>query len=609
MKFGQYLKDHLTPEWKRAYIDYSACKKAIKVVKKRLDQAREGQRDHTAGEGAQEDGDDREASSDLDDEDHGPSKPRRTKTVSSTWSARSPRGTIGSGRTARTPGSALRQVDSRGRSGGSNAVSPQAIPRRPSPPPPLDLGESSYPKSSEIQQAGPDTPRGALGRRAATISDAPAQIIHASSSSSPDEAGDQDNDPDMSDSGRILTSPSKTKMKSATFSPRFHKSPRIFQRSGPTHSPKSSRGNESPQVSGRGGRSIRSLALQSPKAASVVAPTFEDLYKGLEEDERAFFDLLDHELNKVEQFFTARQKEAQDRFKELKDQLTTLGEHRKRYHELYPNGLPGVLLPPQQVQSLSRAANKLHLRIPFTHDADHHVAKTDGEGNSTTPKAVHDKTNGISGDPSGNATAENGRGVALGEFDTYNPERYQHYKRELRAASLDFYRHLERIKNYRILNLTGFRKALKKFEKTTRIHCMDMYTDERISKESFAQGDVVEKLLDQMEKLYSEHFEHGDSKKARDRLRRQTDVQTHHTSVFRAGMMIGLAMPAVIFALVIARKPETKVAIPPRDELLQVYGALFMPVMFGMLFQLNLDAFVSARINYEVGSAVRRAPY
>lgn len=43
--------------------------------------------------------------------------------------------------------------------------------------------------------------------------------------------------------------------------------------------------------------------------------------------------------------------------------------------------------------------------------------------------------------------------------------------------------------------------------------------------------------------------------------------------------------------------------LPAWNGLLQVYGALFLPVIFAMLFELNLDAWVSARINYEVSQA------
>jgi SPX domain protein involved in polyphosphate accumulation len=76
------------------------------------------------------------------------------------------------------------------------------------------------------------------------------------------------------------------------------------------------------------------------------------------------------------------------------------------------------------------------------------------------------------------------------------------------------------------LNVTGFRKALKKFEKTTKVHCLEMFTEERISQEAFAKGETIEAMLKSVEELFTEHFEHGDTKKARDRLRKQDYVAT-----------------------------------------------------------------------------------
>ena len=49
-------------------------------------------------------------------------------------------------------------------------------------------------------------------------------------------------------------------------------------------------------------------------------------------------------------------------------------------------------------------------------------------------------------------------------------------------------------------------------------------------------------------------------------------------------------------------KPETPLWIPAWDGLLQVYGGLFLPVIFALLFELNLAAFVANRINYGVCS-------
>lgn len=55
----------------------------------------------------------------------------------------------------------------------------------------------------------------------------------------------------------------------------------------------------------------------------------------------------------------------------------------------------------------------------------------------------------------------------------YNPDAYKRYKRRLRAATLEAYKGLELLKNYRVLNLTGFRKALKKFEKAAKVSRSD----------------------------------------------------------------------------------------------------------------------------------------
>jgi hypothetical protein len=67
----RYLSENLTPEWKRAYIDYRACKKSIKVIARRLGQAGD-QAPDSGEEGAERDGNDSSA-----DEDYGPSAPPR----------------------------------------------------------------------------------------------------------------------------------------------------------------------------------------------------------------------------------------------------------------------------------------------------------------------------------------------------------------------------------------------------------------------------------------------------------------------------------------------------------------------------------------------------
>lgn len=56
------------------------------------------------------------------------------------------------------------------------------------------------------------------------------------------------------------------------------------------------------------------------------------------------------------------------------------------------------------------------------------------------------------------------------------------------------------------MNMTGFRKALKKFEKTTKVLCMDMWTEEFLGRQAFSNGEMVDHLIKQMEDLYTTHF-------------------------------------------------------------------------------------------------------
>lgn len=393
------------------------------------------------------------------------------------------------------------------------------------------------------------------------------------------------------------------------------------------------------------------MKLPSPKIQPKQPQSMDELYATLNPDERAFFDHLDKQLDKVETFYSAREQEATRRFSQLKDQLNALAEHRRIFHEQFPGGQHeweskvGRVTKNAHVPILAKAVQHLHGRNPFHNHTDDENAGGSGANSANggngangtrrrSPAGMPGASNGNTPSnggtaystavssvrqPEGGSNGSNGSGsegssgdndlsgttaagstrVLLGKPKQFDPERYQKYKKELRTAVVEYYRQLELIKNYRILNLTGFRKALKKFEKVTGIHCLDLYTDERIAPCSFSRGEPIDQLLKQTEELFSEHFEHGDFKKARQKLRGQDAHSTHYQTVFRSGTYIGLGLPAAVLAIVQSFHPDVRQQLPQWGALLCMYGGLYLPVLFGMLFELNLDAWVEARINYE----------
>lgn len=346
------------------------------------------------------------------------------------------------------------------------------------------------------------------------------------------------------------------------------------------------------------------MKLPSPKIQPKQPQTFDELYDTLNPEEQAFFDHLDKQLDKVETFYSAREHEATRRYSELKDQCNALAEHRRIFHEQFPGGQREweskieMYSKSARMPILAKAVKTLHSRVPFHNHTDDENQTANGSGvarrrsaGQTPPgqtpgaetsagQSLQDPSatggaystavssadgrgisqggsddGGSSGENNSSDTAANGgtsreSKLLPGKPDQFDPERYQKYKKELRTAVLEYYRQLELIKNYRILNLTGFRKALKKFEKTTGVSCLDLYTDEKIAPCSFSRSEPIDQLIKQTEELFTQHFEHGDYKKARQRLRGQDTVSTHYLTIFRSGSYIGLGLPAAVFAIV-----------------------------------------------------------
>lgn len=192
----------------------------------------------------------------------------------------------------------------------------------------------------------------------------------------------------------------------------------------------------------------------------------------------------------------------------------------------------------------------------------------------------------------------NGKAKGITTATIRDPDEYREAKKTLKKAVQECYRGLEVLNNYRTLNLIGFRKALKKFEKVTLIPAQQAYTVEKIEPSAFASGASLDRILRELEDMFAARFARGDKKKAQARLRSDSQHKSHHFSTFRSGMLLGLAVPALADGIVKSFQPETRAAIPSWDGLLFVYGIFLVPVLFSLLIGLNLLVWHKARINY-----------
>ncbi|CAG8609901.1 11674_t:CDS:10, partial [Acaulospora colombiana] len=285
-----------------------------------------------------------------------------------------------------------------------------------------------------------------------------------------------------------------------------------------------------------------------------------------------FFEGLDKELRKVVDFYREREKEALIRVSVIKEQLNDLRDHRKIFHDHEEQQVMPIL--PKMIGKLA-----IHLSPPMPWKQ---------------PIAVNNEENLAPSTSKGNGERSSS------QPPRYDPEDYQEAKKKLKKAVLEFYRqdhprYLHINTNNMILNLTGFRKALKKFDKVAQVCILSVsymilfsFIDPgpdvpTIEPSILSNPTTIDRMLEEIENIYAARFgetkEGGDRKKARTRLKATFREHSHHYSTFRTGIFIGLSIPALISGIY---------EFPEWSSLLQIYLAFFIPVVFGLLASLNI---------------------
>ncbi|TFK38117.1 SPX domain-containing protein [Crucibulum laeve] len=233
------------------------------------------------------------------------------------------------------------------------------------------------------------------------------------------------------------------------------------------------------------GKSVSSRlnGSQSRPSNPLTSLPLHELLAELSPSELTFFTLLDSELDKVETFYVSREKEMLTRGKMLQEQLAELSDHRKLVLESHPKA-------PWSSALASTIRSKLKVEIKANAEATVQESKGESTGHDSGVDQQSGKLTTISRVPSlinmrifssnsnkdkdkdEDSSSTDGvkenvgkRGVPLSS----DPDYYVYAKKKLKKAVLEHYRGAEVLHNYRILNITGFRKALKKFEKVTKV--------------------------------------------------------------------------------------------------------------------------------------------
>ena len=339
--------------------------------------------------------------------------------------------------------------------------------------------------------------------------------------------------------------------------------------------------------------------LKSPSTDDVQLEAYEKLDAAQDD----FFHFLDTELEKVEGFYKDKEDQSTERLQDLRAQLHELRDRRLRELREASNkdqvegedeGVLGAGLSQLASQNGGPKENGHHATVaralkPIDNmfQGKHKVGRvTKSLQQNTSPQA-----------PS--ARPDESRQDYVRKQD--EAPSYRVAKRNLKLAMQEYYRGLELLKSYALLNRTAFRKINKKYDKSVKARPTMRYYSEKIEHAYFVKSDVLGGHLVAVEDLYSRYFEKGNHKVAAAKLRSKKARSDLSPSAFRNGFFLAFGLCFGISGLIRAfdRLLNSDSTVHTQTSyLLQLYAGYFLANTLFLMFVANCKAWTANRVNY-----------
>lgn len=305
------------------------------------------------------------------------------------------------------------------------------------------------------------------------------------------------------------------------------------------------------------------------------------------ERENEFYDFMESELDKVDGFYRLKEEQAGQRLTALRDQLHEMRNRRIQEMADERRQNPGARSREGEDSRPDKPAGWVQ---PLK-------AKIFPPGPNTKALTSMPRTPLL--------VAGRGRGDASRDY-IRRPEdsdvSYRTAKRKLKLALQEFYRGLELLKSYALLNRTGFRKINKKFDKAVNARPPYRFMNEKVNKAGFVTSDAVDGHIKTVEDLYARYFERGNHKLAAGKLRSLSKKSRDESgSSFLNGFLIGTGIVFTVQGLIYGAQllfdddPTLRVQT---SYLMQIYGGYFLMLLIFSLFCIDCFIWTRNKVNY-----------
>jgi hypothetical protein len=338
--------------------------------------------------------------------------------------------------------------------------------------------------------------------------------------------------------------------------------------------------------------------------------------------QKEFFAWMDNELEKVETFYKSKEDEAGARLIVLRDQLHEMRNRRvqevaeaqnakasRRESDRAPLELNGKVLDIQSKQA--DTSNRLTSRDRLVSWLDPIERVLGGAKAAVMKPRIGSNSEALQNlplspelqakQPVADNTVDDRRDYIRRPHNEHEVS-YRVAKRKLKLALQEFYRSMELLKSYALLNRTAFRKINKKYDKAVDAHPPLRYMSDKVNKAWFVQSDVLDGHLHAVEDLYARYFERGNHKVATGKLRSLQGKRIEQSaSSFRSGLLIGTGAVFIIQGVIYGADLLHHTDLTIRTQasyLLQIYGGYFLALYLFTWFCFDCNIWERNRINY-----------
>ncbi|KAI9647679.1 Xenotropic and polytropic retrovirus receptor 1 [Ciborinia camelliae] len=366
----------------------------------------------------------------------------------------------------------------------------------------------------------------------------------------------------------------------------------------------------------------RIFSVGTPVARSNSRPDMDMVaFDQVRIRQQEFFSWMDKEFEKVETFYKSKEDEAGIRLQVLREQLHEM--RNRRIQEIADAEQAKAVRKDDEhsaIERISRGFSGDEDLNEHSHSSKDHRnawlaplgrlvnnAKATALGphpgsNSRALASMRNSPNlQFKSQPEDLNTTNDNRDYVRRPYE--NEVSYRTAKRKLKSALQEYYRGMELLKAYALLNRTAFRKINKKYDKAVNAHPPLRFMTEKVSKAWFVNSDVLEGHIHAVEDLYARYFERGNHKIAVGKLRKTMGKSVDQSgSAFRNGVLIGIgavfSVQGIIHGTEHLKHPDPTIKFQT-GYLLQIYGGYFLALYLFSLFCFDCSVWTRNKINYK----------